>query len=159
VADFEGRTPAAPIRLGSLNYVVLLGRVTMDPDLRYTPKGAAVLSFRVAVDRAWKDKATDEWKREASFFNVNIWGQAAERLSETMKKGSAVLVEGQLRSRSYETQAGDKRYVVEIWSSRTQVLDKTGAPAAETGTPGGQPAAEGGEEPDFPKDQLDDIPF
>ena len=146
------RTPGAPVRLGSLNYVVLLGRVTMDPDLRYTPSGAAVLGFRIAVDRVWRDKQTEEWKREASFFNVNIWSQAAERLSKTMRKGSAVLVEGQLRSRSWEGKDGEKRYVVEINSNRTQVLDK---PDFASG-PGPGPAEE---EPDVPKDQLDDIPF
>jgi len=146
------RNPGTPIRLGSLNVVILLGRVTMDPDLRYTPSGAAVLGFRIAVDRAWRDKATDEWKREASFFQVNLWGQSAERLSKTMRKGSAVLVEGQLRSRTWEGKDGEKRYVVEIHSSRTQVLDKQeSAPG-----PGAGPAEE---EPDVPKDQLDDIPF
>ncbi len=146
------RNPGTPIRLGSLNYVVLLGRVTMDPDLRYTPSGAAVLGFRIAVDRAWRDKATDEWKREASFFQVNIWGQSAERLSKTMRKGSAVLVEGQLRSRSWEGKDGEKKSVVEIYSTRTQVLDKQEfAPG-----PGAGPVEE---EPDIPKDQLDDIPF
>jgi single-strand DNA-binding protein len=146
------RNPGTPLRLGSLNYVVLLGRVTMDPDLRYTPSGAAVLGFRIAVDRAWRDKATDEWKREASFFQVNIWGQSAERLSKTMRKGSAVLVEGQLRSRSWEGKDGEKKSVVEIYSTRTQVLDKQ----EFTPGPGAGPAEE---EPDVPKDQLDDIPF
>jgi single-strand DNA-binding protein len=146
------RNPGIPLRLGSLNVVMLLGRVTMDPDLRYTPSGAAVLGFRIAVDRVWRDKATDEWKREASFFQVNLWGQAAERLSKTMRKGSAVLVEGQLRSRSWEGKDGEKKSVVEIHSSRTQVLDKTEfAPG-----PGSGPSVE---EPDVPKDQLDDIPF
>jgi single-strand DNA-binding protein len=146
------RSPGTPIRLGNLNVVLLMGRVTMDPDLRYTPSGAAVLGFRIAVDRSWRDKATDEWKREASFFQVNLWGQSAERLSKTMRKGSAVLVEGQLRSRSWEGKDGEKRYVVEIHSMRTQVLDKPDfAPSAGTG-----PAEE---EPDVPKDQLDDIPF
>jgi len=146
------RNPTAPLRLGSLNVVILLGRVTMDPDLRYTPSGAAVLGFRIAVDRAWRDKTTDEWKREASFFQVNLWGQAAERLSKTMRKGSAVLVEGQLRSRTWEGKDGEKHYAVDINSTRTQVLDKQEfAPG-----PGAGPTEE---EPDVPKDQLDDIPF
>jgi single-strand DNA-binding protein len=146
------RNPGMPLRLGSLNVVLLLGRVTMDPDLRYTPSGAAVLGFRIAVDRVWRDKATDEWKREASFFQVNLWGQAAERLSKTMRKGSAVLVEGQLRSRTWEGKDGEKKSVVEIHSMRTQVLDKQEfAPDSGTG-----PSTE---EPDVPKDQLDDIPF
>ncbi len=146
------RNPTAPLRLGSLNVVILLGRVTMDPDLRYTPSGAAVLGFRIAVDRAWRDKNTDEWRREASFFQVNLWGQAAERLSKTMRKGSAVLVEGQLRSRSWEGKDGEKRYAVEVNSTRTQVLDKIDYAAG----PGGGPTDD---EPDVPKDQLDDIPF
>lgn len=156
MADAERgpRGPSVPLRLGSLNVVILLGRVTMDPDLRYTPKGSAVLSFRIAVNRRYKDKTTDEWKEDTSFFNVNVWGQTAERLSETMKKGSAVLVEGQLKSRTWETQSGEKRYAVDVWAARTQVLDKTG-PAAEPGAPSGPVE----EEPDIPKDQLDDIPF
>ncbi len=146
------RNPGIPLRLGSLNVVLLLGRVTMDPDLRYTPSGAAVLGFRIAVDRVWRDKATDEWKREASFFQVNLWGQAAERLSKTMRKGSAVLVEGQLRSRTWEGKDGEKKSVVEIHSMRTQVLDKQEfSPGPSSG-----PAEE---EPEVPKDQLDDIPF
>ena len=146
------RNPGMPLRLGSLNVVLLLGRVTMDPDLRYTPSGAALLGFSIAVDRAWRDKATDEWKREASFFQVKLWGQAAERLSKTMRKGSAVLVEGQLRSHTWESKDGEKHYVVEINSTRTQVLDKQEfAPE-----PGAGPSAE---EPDVPKDQLDDFPF
>ena len=146
------RNPGMPLRLGSLNVVLLLGRVTMDPDLRYTPSGAAVLGFRIAVNRRWMDKQSNEWKEDTSFFNVNIWGQSAERLSKTMRKGSAVLVEGQLRSRTWDGKDGEKRYVVEINSSRTQVLDKQEfAPEQGTG-----PSTE---EPDVPKDQLDDIPF
>jgi single-strand DNA-binding protein len=111
-----------------------------------------VLGFRIAVNRRWLDKQSNEWKEDTSFFNVNIWGQSAERLSKTMRKGSAVLVEGQLRSRSWEGKDGEKRYAVDINSTRTQVLDKQEfAPG-----PGAGPAEE---EPDVPKDQLDDIPF
>jgi len=146
------RNPGTPLRLGSLNVVLLMGRVTMDPDLRYTPSGTAVLGFRIAVNRRWRDKQTDEWKEDASFFQVNVWDQVAERLSKTMRKGSAVLVEGQLRSRSWEGKDGEKKYMVEIHSSRTQVLDKIEfAHEPSTG-----PSVE---EPDIPKDQLDDIPF
>jgi single-strand DNA-binding protein len=146
------RNPGTPLRLGSLNVVLLMGRVTMDPDLRYTPSGAAVLGYRIAVNRRWLDKQSNEWKEDTSFFNVNIWGQSAERLSKTMRKGSAVLVEGQLRSRSWEGKDGEKRYAVEVNSTRTQVLDKIDYAAA----PSAGPVEE---EPDIPKDQLDDIPF
>ena len=144
----------ADVRLGNLNTVLLLGRVTMDPDLRYTPKGTAVLGFRIAVDRNYKDRATDEWKRETSFFNVNAWAQQAERLGERMKKGSAVLVEGELRSRTWETQAGEKRYMVEIHARRVQILDPfDNQPRTE------QPPASPEETPEAGADQLDDIPF
>ena len=146
------RNPGTPLRLGSLNVVLLMGRVTMDPDLRYTPSGAAVLGYRIAVNRRWLDKQSNEWKEDTSFFNVNIWGQSAERLSKTMRKGSAVLVEGQLRSRSWEGKDGEKRYAVEVNSTRTQVLDKIDYTA-------GPSAGPVEEEPDIPKDQLDDIPF
>jgi single-strand DNA-binding protein len=146
------RNPGTPLRLGSLNVVLLMGRVTMDPDLRYTPSGAAVLGYRIAVNRRWLDKQSNEWKEDTSFFNVNIWGQSAERLSKTMRKGSAVLVEGQLRSRSWEGKDGEKRYAVEVNSTRTQVLDKIDYAA-------GPSAGPVEEEPDIPKDQLDDIPF
>jgi len=149
----------ADIRLGSLNTLALLGRVTMDPDLRYTPKGTAVLGFRVAVNRRYKDRTTDEWKDDTSYFTVNVWGQQAERVGETMKKGSAVLIEGELRSRSWETQSGEKRSVVEIHARRVQVLDRfgeRGAPEPEDAAP----APETGEAAEPPAgDALDDIPF
>jgi single-strand DNA-binding protein len=105
------------------------------------------------VNRSWKDKETNEWKKEASFFRVQTWGKAAERCGEIMKKGSAVLIEGRLRSRSWSTQEGDKRTVVEIVSSRVQILDKL-APEAEVA-----PESAPDESVDIPKDQLDDIPF
>jgi len=153
-SEAGGRT-SSQLRLGSLNSVFLLGRVTMDPDLRYTPKGTPVIGFRVAVNRRYKDPTTDEWKDQTGFFSANAWGQLAERLGETMKRGSAVLIEGELRSRSYEAKSGEKRTVVEINARRVQVLDKY---AADSGSaPGrGQPADDG---PEAPADQLDDIPF
>lgn len=147
---------AAPLRLGSLNLVLLLGRVATNPDLRYTPKGTPVIEFRIAVNRRYKDSTTDEWKDQTGFFSVNAWGQLAERLGETMKRGSAVLVEGELRSRIYDTKSGEKRTVVEIFGRRVQVLDKTysGSGAVSAAA---QPVEEELEVP--PADQLDDIPF
>ena len=147
---------AAEIRLGSLNVVILLGRAVADPDLKYTPKGTPVLGFRIAVSRRYKDPTSGEWKDDASFFNVTVFGQSAERLGETLKKGSAVLVEGRLRSRSYETQSGEKRYVVEVIAQRAQCLDKAPTqprPEGESQLP------PGGEEVDIPADGVDDVPF
>ena len=138
-----------------LNSVQLIGRLTMDPDLRYTPSGAAVLGFRIAVDRVWKDKTTDDWKKDTSFFSGNLWGPAAERQMKVLRKGSPVIVEGQLRSRSWEGKEGEKHYVVEINATRVQSFEKKpkdDAPATEPQGPGEQ-------EPDTPKDVLDDVPF
>ena len=143
----------AEIRLGSLNYVAVMGWVTHDPELKYTPKGNAVCSFSIGVNRNWKDKDTNEWKKEASFFRIQTWGKSAERCGELLKKGSAVLIEGRLRSRSWSTPEGEKRTFVEIVSTRVQILDKL-APEAEAA-----PESGAEENVDIPKDQLDDIPF
>ncbi len=146
----------ADIRLGYLNTLSMLGRVTMDPDLRYTPKGTAVLGFRIALNRRYKDRTTDEWKDDTYYFTVNVWGQQAERVGETMKKGSAVLVEGELRSRSWETQSGEKRSAVEIHARRVQVLDRFGERSQPSeGNAPAEPESAG--EPQG--DALDDIPF
>ncbi len=145
------------LRLGYLNSVILLGRLTADPDLRYTPKGTPVCSFRIAVNRRFKDQSSNEWKDETYFFTVNTWAQLAERIGERLKKGSAVLVQGELRSRSWETATGERRAVVEIYGRSVQVLDK--ALTFETPTVEQEPDLPPDDEPDIPKDQLDDIPF
>jgi len=118
----------ADLRMPNLNLVLLAGRMVADPELRYTPKGTAVCSFRMAVSRRYQDRETGEWKDDPSFFNVNVWDRAAERAGERLRKGSPVVVEGRLRSRSYEAQDGSRRYVVEVVSRRVQFLEK--APAA-----------------------------
>jgi single-strand DNA-binding protein len=149
---------AAEIRLGYLNYVVLMGRAVADPDLKYTPKGSPVLNFRIAVNRRYKDPTSGEWKDDTSFFTVVQWGPGAERSGEVLKKGGAVLVEGRLRSRSYETKNGEKRNVVEVHAQRVASLDKQAtAPRAESEP--GTAVPPGIEEVDIPPDQVDDVPF
>jgi single-strand DNA-binding protein len=151
---------AAEIRLGTLNYVVLMGRACADPDLKYTPKGTPVLNLRIAVDRRFKDPASGEWKNDPSFFSVTYFGQYAERAGETLKKGSAVIVEGRLRSRSWESQSGEKRSAVDVYATRVQNLDRqpgTGAPRPAEGGP--EAGASAAEEVDIPPDQVDDVPF
>ncbi len=114
----------AELKLPSLNHVIISGRLTQDPDLRYTPRGTAVCTLRLAVSRWYRDKDTGELKEEPSFFNVIAWNKWAELSGERLKKGSAVVVEGQLRSRNWETPTGEKRYTVEIIARRIQFLDK-----------------------------------
>ena len=115
-----------------------------------------MLGFWVAVNRRWLDKQSNEWKEEASFFQCNQWGASAERNSKTLHKGSPVLVQGSLRSRTWEGKDGHKNYVVEIFAQSVQNLErqpKDGSPTQPSGDHGHN------EEPDTPKDQLDDIPF
>jgi single-strand DNA-binding protein len=96
------------------NQVVIVGNLVDDPELRYTPNGAAVANFRVAVNRRFQD-AAGQWKDgETSFFRINAWRTLAENVAESLTKGSRVIVSGRLRSRSWETPEGDTRSAVEI---------------------------------------------
>jgi single-strand DNA-binding protein len=98
----------------AMSQTVIVGNLTDDPELRYTPNGAAVAKFRVAVNRRYKD-ASGEWKDgDTSYFTVNAWRTLAENAAESLTRGANVIVVGRLQMRSWETQDGDKRTVVEI---------------------------------------------
>lgn len=144
------------LKVPFLNNVRIVGRLTMEPELRYTPSGAAVLQLHIAVNRRYQDKKTQEWKDDASFFVVNQWGQAAERNAEKFKKGDPVLIDGRLRSRSWEKD-GKKSYAVEVVAMSIQSLVKRETSGEASGQPssGDQP----GETPPVPADMLDDVPF
>ena len=113
----------AEVRLGTLNKVLLIGRLTRDPESRFTPSGSAVLNFGIAVNRRFRDQS-GEWRDDTCFINVVAWQKLAERLAETLKKGTAVLVDGRLQSRSWETQDGQKRTTIEVNAQSVQSLDK-----------------------------------
>ncbi|MFA5890543.1 MAG: single-stranded DNA-binding protein [Actinomycetota bacterium] len=99
----------------SENTVTLVGNLTDDPELRFTAQGAAVANFRMAVSKRVRDPQTNEWKDgDTSFFRVNCWRQLAENIAESLTRGTRVVVTGTLRMRSWETQEGEKRTVVEI---------------------------------------------
>lgn len=99
---------------GDVN-VTIVGNLTNDPELRFTPSGAAVASFTVASTPRVLDKATNEWKDgEALFMRCSVWRQYAENVAESLTKGSRVIVTGRLKQRSYETREGEKRTVVEM---------------------------------------------
>ncbi|HEY3375223.1 MAG TPA: single-stranded DNA-binding protein [Candidatus Aquicultor sp.] len=112
--------------MASLNQVLLIGRLTRDPELRFTPSGAAVANIGIAVNRRYKGN-DGEWVEEASFFNVVAWSKQAEFVNEYLRKGNQILVEGRLQSRSWETPEGQKRSAVEVVANRIQGLDKGGA--------------------------------
>jgi single stranded DNA-binding protein len=96
------------------NTVTVVGNLTRDPELRYTPSGASNTRFGVAVNRRWMDRNTNEWQEATSFFDVVCWREMAENVSESLAKGSRVVVTGRLEQRSWETEQGEKRSIVEI---------------------------------------------
>ncbi|MBA7526646.1 Single-stranded DNA-binding protein [subsurface metagenome] len=112
-----------PLRLGDLNSVYLIGRLVADPELRYTQKGTPVCDFRIACSRRYKIRETGEWQEETLFINIVAWQRQAETANDYLKKGSAVLIDGNLRSRQWETSQGDKRSAIEVVARRIQFLD------------------------------------
>ncbi len=95
--------------------ITVVGNLTADPELRFTPSGAAVANFTVASTPRTFDKQTNEWKDgEALFLNCSVWRQAAENAAESLQRGMRVIVSGRLKARSFETREGEKRTVFEI---------------------------------------------
>ncbi len=95
--------------------ITVIGNLTDDPELRFTPSGAAVAKFRVASTPRYLDKATNEWKDgQALFLSCTVWRQAAENVAESLTRGARVIVSGRLKQRTYETRDGEKRTVIEL---------------------------------------------
>ena len=95
--------------------ITVVGNLTADPELRFTPSGAAVANFTVASTPRTFDKNSNEWKDgEALFLRCSVWRQAAENVAESLQRGTAVIVQGRLKQRSYETKEGEKRTVYEL---------------------------------------------
>ncbi|GGB42939.1 single-stranded DNA-binding protein [Lentibacillus populi] len=120
-----------------LNRVVLVGRLTKDPDLRYTATGVAVANFTIAVNRPFSNQ---QGEREADFINCVVWRRPAENLANYMKKGSMIGVDGRVQTRRYEGQDGKTVYVTEIVADSVQFLESKGSsPNRSQGAPGFQP--------------------
>src|SRR5262245_19045950 len=96
------------------NHVSIVGNLTRDPELRFTPSGQATASFGLAVNRRWQNRQTQEWEERVSFFDVTCWAQMAENVAESVQKGTRVIVSGRLEQRSWETNDGEKRSKIEI---------------------------------------------
>lgn len=107
--------------MASLNKVLLIGNLTRDPELRYTPSGMAVTNLGLAVNRKFKNK-NGELKEETCFITVVSWGKQAEVCNQYLQKGRPVCVEGRLQSRSWETKDGQKRNTIEVQAERVQFL-------------------------------------
>ena len=112
-----------------MNKIILTGRLTKDPELRYTSNQKVVTSFTLAVDRPFLNQ---EGVQEADFIPVVVWGKTADVISHYCTKGQKLLVEGRVQVRSYETTSGEKRYVTEVISERVEFLERKSAPSDST---------------------------
>ncbi len=151
-----------------VNNITILGNLTRDPELRFTPNGTAVVSFGLAVNRNIQNKTSGEWETQVDFFNVTAWYKLAENCAESLNKGDRVLVTGRLSQDSWESKEGQKRSTVRIVASvvapslefASCKIEKN--PKAEEGVSSGKVSTEGVsgggsiEEADF---SDEDIPF
>ncbi|PKR77421.1 single-stranded DNA-binding protein [Halalkalibacillus sediminis] len=117
-----------------LNRVVLVGRLTKDPDLRYTPNGVAVANFTIAVNRPFSNQ---QGNREADFINCVIWRRPAENLANYMGKGSMVGVDGRIQTRNFEGQDGKRVFMTEVVADSVQFLESKGSPQGGQGSASG----------------------
>jgi len=107
--------------MANFNKVLLMGNLTKDPELRYTPQGTAVVNLRLAVNRKYRDR-NQELKEEVCFVTAVVWDKQAETCNQYLHKGSPLFVEGRLQSRSWEDNSGQKRNVIEVRAERVQFL-------------------------------------
>jgi single-strand DNA-binding protein len=136
--------------------ITIVGNLTDDPELRFTPSGAAVAKFRVASTPRTLDRASGEWKDgEPLFLACNIWRDAAEHVAESLQRGARVIITGRLRQRSYETREGEKRTVYELEvdeigpslryaTAKVQKMSRSGGGGGGFGASGGGGGASGG---------------
>lgn len=116
--------------MASYNKVLLMGNLTKDPELRYTPQGTAVVNLRLAVNRKYRTKE-QELKEEVCFITAVVWNKQAETCNQYLHKGSSVFVEGRLQSRSWEDNTGGKRSVIEVRAERVQFMGAPGQGKAQ----------------------------
>lgn len=133
--------------------ITIIGNLTNAPELRFTPSGAAVANFTVASTPRTFDKDNNEWKDgDAMFLNCSVWKQYAEHVAESLEKGSRVIVQGRLKSRSYETREGEKRTVMELdvdevgpalrYATAKVTRSSSGGGGGQSRAPQGQQAAQ-----------------
>lgn len=148
--------------MANLNRVILAGRLTRDPEVRYTPSGTAVADLGLAVDDPYKNKS-GEWVEQTCFVDVVVWGRQAETTGEYMHKGSPVLIEGRLQFDQWENQQGEKRSKLRVRADRVQFLEsrKDAEAAGSSGYGGAAPAAPASAPPPADPAAQDDenLPF
>lgn len=113
----------ADLKMPELNSVIIAGNLTKDPVFRQTTTGTPVVNFSVASNRRYRD-SKDNWQEDVCYVGVVAWNKLAESCRDKLKKGNAVLVEGELQSRTFKTEKGDSKTIVEIKARRIQFLNK-----------------------------------
>ncbi|MFN8105637.1 MAG: single-stranded DNA-binding protein [Acidimicrobiia bacterium] len=139
--------------MASDNSVTIVGNLVDDPELRFTRTGQAMARLRLAHSRRWQNRQSGQWEEESHFFTVTAWRDLAENAASSLKKGMRIVVTGTLRQRSWETDSGDKRSVVEIQADElgpslrwaTAEVQKVRREAGSGGGPGSATAAQGGD--------------
>lgn len=152
--------------MASFNKVILVGNLTRDPELRYTPKGTAIAKVGLAVNHKWKNEA-GELKEEVTFVDIEVWGRTAENVGQYMRKGSSMLVEGRLRLDTWDDkQTNQKRSKMLVVGETVQFLGSRGgtegAPVERAERPNRPTAAKSSEpaaDTDGPPPEEDDVPF
>jgi len=152
--------------MASFNKVILVGNLTRDPELRYTPNGKAIAKIGLAVNRTWTSESGEK-KEEVTFVDVDTFGRTAENVGQYMRKGSPILIEGRLRLDQWDDkQTGQKRSKLGVVAETVQFLgsprggDAGGAPPAARPRPADSPAASpAASEADAPPPAEDDVPF
>ncbi len=135
----------------TVNKAMLLGHMTRDPELRFTPQGAAVCEFSLALNHSYTNKQTGQKVEDVSFIDIIAWGRTAEVCAEYLKKGRPVFVEGRLTQDRWETQDGQKRSRVRVTAENVQFLGSKQSDAGTAPTPSREvPAGEGASEEDHP---------
>jgi single-strand DNA-binding protein len=145
---------------GSVNKVILIGNLGKDPEVRHLENGASVANFSLATSETYKDRTSGERKTITDWHNIVLWRGLAEIAEKYLKKGSKIYIEGKLRTRSYEDQNGQTRYVTEVVGDELTMLDK----APENAGNPNIPQNESPEKMDAPSKDMgssddDDLPF
>jgi single-strand DNA-binding protein len=152
----------------NLNSITVVGNITRDPEMRFTPSGVSKVTFGVAVNRSWRNQQSNEWEEQTSFFNVVCWRELADNVGASLKKGTRVVVTGRLEQRSWETEQGEKRSVVEIVAdevgpslrfatAEVHKVERSGPGGGGAGPAGGGGGAPGNSAPNY--DDFGEEPF
>ncbi len=146
---------------GSVNKVILIGRLGKDPEMRFTQNGKPVTNFSIATNEVWSDQAGGKQER-TEWHRIITWGKLAENCAKLLSKGKLVYIEGRLQTRSWDDRDGNKRYTTEIVANRMQIMSPIEGAGAEAG-PGeevaGEPYQGSDEGSPHSGEEFDDIPF